>query len=236
MMIASNKIGEWFWHGLYAPATGSLKPSGYISILFRCGVLFAVATQVLAAVAPSLTAAFNSGASGGLPADFALARFGAPLIVGWPLLSAFIRRRNDFRPDLLKQVQMWAMAFPLLMAALYCIPLAEAFGIHVPIDPSARSILRTLFFALLIGAALVPGVGAAPVKTRQAQADDRLQSASQTAAREALAAQIAPKPAGRHLPVAHADRHKPVAANFPTVIERGRRLPEQGRVKPGWFS
>lgn len=242
MMIPSQKANDWFWRNLYVPANGRLKPSGYLGVLIRCAFIFAIATQILAALTPALMTTFNSSASGARLPDFTLARIGALLVVAWPLMSAFIRRRNDFRPDLLQKLQVWALGFPVLMVALFCIPLAEALGIPVSIDPSLRSSLQTLFFALLIGAAFVPGGDQAPLPRSQpiarpaagASRAETVVTASQRAAIEAIASQLAQKGAAqpRHV----AQPRAAATAKFPNVIERGRKMPEQGRVKPGWFS
>ena len=158
----------------------------------------------------------------------------------FPIWSIFQRRVNDMRPDIRAKLQTWQFAFPLFLAGLIGLMIAHALGYRTPLDDIDLSRVRFWFAVMLFGSTFVPGGELVPAAKRAAMpssSNDDFLAAAQNAAREAIAAQVATRTAARptHTPASARPRPATVG-NMPLAVERTRKLPEQGRVKPGWFS
>lgn len=235
---ASNPLANWLWKDLYVWPQGRLAPSAYLGALFRILIVYVIFAQVLSAIGPAMFGTFNSRTPVDLFESVLWGQVGAMALIAFPVWSSFQRRFNDMRPDLRGKLQAWSVYFPLILSGLISWMIIHAAGIQTPVDGIDLSSVRFWFAVMLFGAAFVPGGDAVPAsKTAKKSTPDLFQSATQNTARDAPTERFATKPAGRHLPVAHADRPKPIpAVNFPQVIVRTRSLPQDGRVKPGWFS
>jgi hypothetical protein len=238
--IVSNPLANWLWKDLYVWPEGRLAPSAYLGALFRILIVYVIFAQVLAAIGPVMFGTFNNRAPTDMFESVLWGQVGAIALIAFPLWSNFQRRFNDMRPDLRERLRAWSTSFPLILAGLTGWMIARAAGLDKLLAGVDLGSVRFWFAVMLFGAAFVPGGEAVPAsKMRQAAkpAPDLFQTSTYKANREALAAQIAAKPAGRHIPMPHVDQPKHVmAANFPEVIVRTRSLPQDGRVKPGWFS
>jgi hypothetical protein len=237
---AGNPIANWLWKDLYVWPQGRLVPSAYLGALFRILILYVIFAQLLSIAGPAIIGTFNSQQPVDMFNGVALGQNGAIVLIAFPAWSVFQRRFNDMRPDLRDKLKTWSAAFPLVLAVLIGLMIAHAAGIITPLDGIDLSSVRFWFTIMLVGAAFVPGADAVPNENKAPaakSAPDLFQSPLQNAGREKLTGQIAGKPAGRHLPTVHVDRPKPaIPTNFPQVVVRTRSLPQDGRVKPGWFS
>ena len=240
MLNASNPLANWLWKDLYVWPQGRFSPATYLGALFRILIVYLIFAQLLTFIGPALTGTFNAK----FPMDmFELIKWGqtgAVVLIAFPAWSAFQRRFNDMRPDLREKLNSFSVGFPLIMCGLILLLVVHSAGYQTPFDDADLGRVRFWFAVMLFGAAFMPGGDTVPAQTKTKPAKpqpDMFQTSAQKASREALAAQVAAKPTGRHLPTAHTDRPKPVpATNFPPVIQRTRNLPQDGRVKPGWFS
>ena len=240
MNYGSNALANWLWKDLYVWPQGRMSPSAYLGGLVRILIVYLIFAQLLTFIGPALTGAFNAK----FPLDmFELIKWGqtgAVVMIAFPAWSVFRRRFNDMRPDLREKLNAWIVGFPLLLCGLILLLVVHAAGYQTPFDDAGLGRVRFWFAVMLFGAAFLPGGDAVPAQTNTKPTKpqpDMFQTATQKANREALAARIGNVPAGRHLPTAHTDRPKPaLATSFPPVIQRTRSLPQDGRVKPGWFS
>ena len=236
MLNASNPLANWLWKDLFVWPQGRFSPAAYLGALFRIAIVYIFSAQVLSILAPSLLGTFNSDLPVDMSKGFMWGQIGAIVLIAFPVWSTFQRRINDMRPDIREKLKPWNVAFPLIFIGLIAVMIAHALGLETAFDGFDLNGIHFWFAIMLFGAAFVPGGGSVPDKAVKNPAEP-FQNATQRAAREALAGQLAAKPAGRHLPTAHVDRPKPSpATNFPQVIQRTRNLPQDGRVKPGWFS
>lgn len=237
---ASNPLANWLWKDLYVWPQGRLAPSAYLGSLVRILIVYVIFAQLLSAVGPAMFGTFNSRSPVDMFEHVLWGQVGAIALIAFPLWSNFQRRFNDMRPDLRDRLKAWSVGFPLILAGLTGWMIVHAAGIQTPVDGIDLGSVRFWFAVMLFGAAFVPGGDAAPASRKPLAAKpapDIFQTQTHKANREANAAQIAGRPTGRHLPMQHVDRPKPdLAANFPEVIVRTRSLPQDGRVKPGWFS
>ncbi|MGB8817239.1 MAG: hypothetical protein WCC66_04870 [Rhizobiaceae bacterium] len=165
------------------------------------------------------------------------AQIGAQFLIAWPAWSIFKRRMNDMRPDIRAKLNNWLVGFPVYMTILLIVMVGSALGFDMVIDQSQHGTLRSGFFMMLFGAGFFAGgdaVPAAPGKSAREGRSMDLDTAGQRVLEQLPAAQIGRKP---EMAVTRRQQAKPdLQPSFPAVIERGHKLPEQGRVKPGWFS
>ncbi len=236
----SNPLANWLWKDLYVWPQGRLAPSGYLGALMRILIVYVIFAQLLSVLGPSFFFMSNVDA----PADMFRAvmwgQIGAIALIAFPVWSIFQRRVNDMRPDIRAKLQAWQFAFPLSLAGLTGLMVVHALGYSTPLAGVDLSRIRFWFVVMLFGSAFVPGGELVPAAKRaatpSASADDFL-TAAQNAAREAIAAQVATRTAARPTHTPASVRPKPATvSNMPLAVERTRTLPEQGRVKPGWFS
>lgn len=233
---AANPLANWLWKDLYVWPEGQMKPSAYLGALFRILIVYVVFAQVLSVFSPTLLGTFKGPDSDNLFAGVMWGQTGALVLIAFPMWSVFQRRLNDMRPDIREKLSNWSFAFPLFLIVLIGFMVANAAGFDLFFDHADLSNMRFWFTVMLAGAAFVPGGEMVPAKAQVTSAHsdpDRLRAASL----KTLATQVAAKPAVRHMAVPHADRPRPVlAGDQPPVMQRSYKLPEQGRVKPGWFS
>ncbi len=240
MLNMSNPLANWLWKDLYVWPQGRLAPSAYLGALMRVLIVYIVFAQLLSVVGPSFFVMFNDAVPVDMFRSVMWGQVGAIVLIAFPVWSIFQRRVNDMRPDIRSKLQTWQFAFPLFLAGLTSLMVVHALGYSTPFDEVDLSRVRFWFVAMLFGSAFVPGGELVPAAKRAAtapaSADDFL-TAAQNAAHEAIAAQVATRTAARPKHTPASARPKPTAtSNMPLAVERTRTLPEQGRVKPGWFS
>lgn len=234
---AANPLANWLWKDLYVWPEGRMKPSAYLGALFRILIVYVVFAQVLSVFSPTLLGTFKGPGSDNLFAGVMWGQTGALVLIAFPVWSVFQRRLNDMRPDIRSKLSNWSFAFPLFLIVLIGFMVANAAGFDLFFTHADLSNMRFWFTVMLTGAAFVPGSEIVPAKAQAKSAHlepDLLRSAAH---KTTQAAQVAAKSAVRHMPVQHASRPRPVlAGDQPPVMQRSYKLPEQGRVKPGWFS
>lgn len=242
MQNASNTLANWLWKDLYVWPQGRMGVAAYIGGLLRILIVYVLFTQIFTVFGPLLFAPFFNVADHDANPfrNLIWGELGAIALIAFPVWSLFQRRINDMRPDIRQRLGLWPIAFPIILAGLIGLMLAHALGISTPLDGVDLGRARFWFAVILFSAAFAPGGEKAVTRAKTAAAKlapDLFQTASQKAAREALAAQIAVKPVNRPATVPHRDRPKPgPIPSFPPVMVRTRALPKDGRVKPGWFA
>ena len=237
---AANPLANWILKDLFVWPQGRMTKAAYLGALLRILIVYVIAAQLLTLTFPILIGSFIGNSQMDMFVAVKWGQIGAVAAIAFPAWSVFQRRFNDIRPDLREKLMAWSIGFPLILAVLLCLMIVHAVGFGTPLDGFDLSKVRQWFAIMLVGAAFVPG-GDVALASHAAKATkpqpNLFQTATQKAAHESLAAQTAVKPGGRHLPVSHVDRPKPIpATTFPQVIVRTRSLPQDGRVKPGWFS
>ena len=233
---------NWLWHDLFVAAEGQLSRKSYFVALFRIAIIYVVGVQLFAIFQPSLLAMVGKSSSENPLDRLVVAQIGAQFLIAWPAWSIFQRRLNDIRPNIRSKLSNWAVGFPLYMAILLIVMVVSAFGIELPIDKGLHGTLRLCFFLMLFCVGLFPGIDSETVTPSVAQSGRDIQEQVPTELKELFAArrqlqelfakQIVPEPTPAIQPI----RNAAPASSFPDVMERGRKMPEQGRVKPGWFS
>ncbi len=230
---------NWLWKDLYVWPEGRLSRAGYLLALFRTVMVYVFATQILTAFSPVLLTNFNDAQPLDIFGSLKWAQVGAVIVVAFPIWSLFQRRVNDMRPDIREKLNTWSVAFPLFLVGLIGLMVANSAGLQIPLDDADLGQIRFWFAAMLLGAALIPGGDTVPES-----AVKKIKKENTNAAESALGqinlpgiaqrSQAPWKPQPRSTP-----RHQPIPANpvmANQAVQRQHKLPEQGRVKPGWFS
>ncbi len=225
---------NWLWKDLYVWPEGQLSRSAYLGALLRIVVIYVLFAQILSVFSPTLLTTFNSDQPSDIFQGIKWGQIGAIILIAFPVWSLFQRRVNDMRPDIRERLNTWSVAFPIILVGLIGLMVANAAGFDTPLDGADLSNIRFWFAVMLFGSALVPGgdnVSAKDLKKIRTDAQQQLASIIAQAPKEAV-----PTMHTRPHPVA---RHQPIPANpLPgqQVAQRQYKMPEQGRVKPGWFS
>jgi uncharacterized membrane protein YhaH (DUF805 family) len=225
---------NWLWKDLYVWPQGKLSRAAYLGALLRIVIIYVLFVQVLSVFSPTLLTTFKSGE----PADTFLGikwgQIGAIIFIAFPVWSLFQRRVNDMRPDIREKLNTWSVAFPLILAGLVGLMVANAVGFATPLDSADLSNIRFWFAVMLFGSAFVPGGEHVPAKNLKKIRSEAQQNLISTLAQ--MPKEVDPTTRTQPHPVA---RHQPIPANpLPgmQVAQRQYKMPEQGRVKPGWFS
>jgi uncharacterized membrane protein YhaH (DUF805 family) len=236
---------NWLWKDLYVPAEGRLERISYFVALFRIALIYMFGTQIFTALAPVLAQSIGVPITGNPFMALGYGALAAQLLIAWPAWSIFRRRLNDARPDLRAKLVNWSFAFPIFLIALLGVMVAGAAGFELPISAELHSRMRLMFFVMLFGAGLVPGGDAVPDaaagKIRAREDIDRQVMLQTLAAQTGKPVEVetrqraAPRPPRAAFPMSDPASALAGSSAAPAV-ERTRTLPQQGRVKPGWFS
>jgi uncharacterized membrane protein YhaH (DUF805 family) len=233
---AANPLANWLWKDLYVWPQGRMARAAYLGSLFRILIVYVIFAQMLGVFSPALLGTFNNADPDKLFKGMMWGQIGALVLIGFPVWSVFQRRVNDMRPDIRSKLSNWSITFPMFLIGLIGFMVANAAGFDLFFDNGDLSNIRFWFTVMLVGAAFVPGgeTEAAMTQTSPVRGEPDF---LQVAAHEVFTIKVPPKQDIRHMPVPHTDRPRPVlAGDSLPVIERSYKLPEQGRVKPGWFS
>ncbi len=236
---------NWLWKDLFVPAEGRLGRISYFVALFRIALIYLFGTQIFTALVPVLALSIGIPIADNPFMALGYGALAAQLLIAWPAWSIFRRRMNDARPDLRAKLVNWSVGFPIFLVVLIGMMVAGAAGFETPVSADLHSKMRLMFFVMLFGAGFVPGGDAVPGAA--AKKDRLLGEIDQQRLMQALAAQIV-KPSEIETRQRVTPRPPRTASPVPTrspalagstaysAVERMRKLPEQGRVKPGWFS
>jgi uncharacterized membrane protein YhaH (DUF805 family) len=230
---------NWIGKDLFVWPEGRLSRGGYFLALIRVVIIYVFAAQILTVFSPSLFGTFNSGEPADIFHTIKWAQIGAVAIIAFPIWSLFQRRLNDMRPDISKRLAPWSVAFPIILVGLIGLMLANAAGVKTPLDDADLSQIRFWFPVMLFGSAFVPGGDKVPESVMK-KANAEKAKPMETAPSQFKLPGISQSPAAAWKPEPRsAPRHQPIPANpvmANQAVQRQHKLPEQGRVKPGWFS
>ncbi len=238
----------------YLEFKGRIRRRDYFVGMFKLSVVFLLAINILSGFYDVKGIRSIGGPLQTSPGMVLLVE----LLLLVPVLSLFNRRMNDMKASVRNQFSVARIGLPLVVLALILFQAASLFGLDVQFyadlfDPVRRLVLVILGISILLPPDIGPNEygpdprGAAPqykqapqptVQTQPSQAfPDLNRLLSKKPAPASMARQgVTSMPA----PIRHADRtHRPtpppvVAA--PEAVQRMHKMPEQGRVKPGWFS
>lgn len=230
---------NWVWKDLYVSPEGRLSQGAYFWGLLRLTFLIAIGTNILATFIPALVHALGFSFSLDTSQSLKMGNMTAFLLSVWPIWSLFRRRLNDTRPDWRARIGNWVIGFTIILIVLVLRIVASAFGIETPIDASMYGQLQKAFFLMLFGLGLVPGRDKVP-SANIAKMDSQKIATDQTLLPEFAMPNKSRAESRRSSPLARivfraATELKPMPIATPAV-QRLHKQPEQGRVKPGWFS
>lgn len=232
--------------------SGRIRRRDYFISMARLAVIYVIAINILSVASETSGLRTMGGPLMMSPAMILLVELA--LIV--PALSLFIRRMNDMTAAIRAQFAAARVGLPLAAFAIIGFQAAVLAGFDVQDYADLVDPLRSVVF-LAFGIAVLlppdPGANLYGPDPRGATAPSRpfpIQKPQPAQSYRDLTATIAKKPAATTpvnlgggviaTPVPHSDRvHRapqPVAPATPEAVQRMRKLPEQGRVKPGWFS
>jgi uncharacterized membrane protein YhaH (DUF805 family) len=234
------------WSDIFQSCEGRIRRKDYFIALFKLALFYYIFFQLLR-IAPSMLATTIGGYESANSFNATpLAAATARVLLFWPILALFLKRMHDVNSSLRVQFWVWNLGFPILLIVHVVSITLLAFGINWPIDNGFAGTIQSAVYLAIIGVGvLTPEVGA-----NQFGPDPRQVSPSQASV-SAL-----PEPEFQKLKAMIANRSQPGinqgfspmkkqdrAHAMPTprkpmseVIQRTRPLPEQGRIKSGWFN
>lgn len=220
---------------------GRVSNWDYFVGLFKVLAIYSVGMKLL----PFILANFQSK-SDGFETFFSLFPVATAImtvVVTWPLLAMINRRKNDLTDAMRARMGMYAILLPAGVAMIPVAQILKASGLPAG---DFLDIVRAFTPIILIGT-LILGILPSQGGTNRYGPDPRLERGKATAP----AAQVDASGIVYNKPLSQSVPKLPrVAANTPLAgtpargpmttakspIERTRKLPTDGRVKPGWFS
>lgn len=232
--------------------SGRIRRRDYFISIARLAVIYVIAINILSVASGTPGIQIMGGPLIMSPAMIVLVELALIL----PVLSLFIRRMNDMTAAIRTQFAAVRIGLPLAAVAIIGLQAASLAGLDVRDYVDLVDPLRTVIFLALGFAVLLPpdpgqnAFGPDPRGTAAQYKPSPVQKPQSAQAHLDLKTIIAKKPVAtppvktsmttNAAPVPHADRiHRapqPPAKTVPEAVQRMRKLPEQGRVKPGWFS
>jgi small-conductance mechanosensitive channel len=222
MSAVKSPVADWLWKDLYVWPEAKMSRRAYLGALGRILIVYVIFTQVLDVLGPAMLMILGLKFTGDPLQQLVFGQIGALLLIAFPAWSAFQRRANDFRPDHRQRLNSWVVAFPIIFSGLIGLTIARLLGLNSFLDGVGLSEVRVSFALMLVGAAFVPGGEAVPAAELQRGREYRIGPVR--SGEQITGTAFMPVPA------------KAVLPGQAVVIERSYRLPEQGRVKPGWLS
>ncbi len=232
--------------------SGRIRRRDYFIGMARLAVIYVISINILSVASKTTGIRVLGGPLIMSPTMIVLVELALIL----PVLSLFIRRMNDMTAAIRTRFAAVRIGLPLAAVAIIGLQAAGLAGLDVRDYADLVNPLRSVIFLALGFAVLLP-----PDPGQNAYGPDPRGSTEQykpSPAQKPQTAQtyldlktvIAKKPVvtppvktavtSNTAPVPHADRvHRapqPVVPAAPEAVQRMRKLPEQGRVKPGWFS
>lgn len=231
---------------------GRIRRRDYFIGMARLAVIYVISINILSVASKTAGIRSMGGPLIMSPAMMLLVELALIL----PILSLFIRRMNDMTAAIRTQFAAVRIGLPLAAVAIIGLQAASLAGMDVNDYADLINPLRSVIFLALGFAVLLPpdpGQNVYGADPRGTAAQYKLSPAKKPQKAQAhldLKTIVAKKPAAtppvktavtsNTAPVPHADRiHRapqPSAPTAPEAVQRMRKLPEQGRVKPGWFS
>ncbi len=234
-MFSSN----WIWKDLYASPEGRLSQGAYFWGLLRLTFLIAIGINILATIIPAFVHALGFSFSLNTSQSLKMGSITAFLLSVWPIWTLFRRRLNDIRRDWRTRIGKWVIGFTIIFIVLVLRIVASAFGIETPIDQSTYGQLQKAFFLMLFGLGLVPGIDKVP--SSNVAKKNGLKIAIVQPSLSGFAHSYSSRvessdqsPSVRTVSRAPTETKPKILAS--PAVQRLHKLPEQGRVKPGWFS
>jgi uncharacterized membrane protein YhaH (DUF805 family) len=230
---------NWIWKDLYVLPEGRLSQWAYFWGLLRLTFLIAIGTNILATFIPAFVNALGFSFSLGTSQSLKMGNMTAFLLSVWPVWSLFRRRLNDIRSDWRARIGNWVIGFTIILIVLVLRIVASAIGIETPIDASMYGQLQKVFFLMLLGLGLVPGGEKVP-SSNVAKIDVKkiaIEQPSLSGFAQSYSSRVESRhrsPSVRTVSRATTEIKPKILAT--PAVQRLQKLPEQGRVKPGWFS
>jgi uncharacterized membrane protein YhaH (DUF805 family) len=222
------------WSDIFPPAAGRLGRKDYLVALFKLAMAYLLGVKigsVLVAIVTKWSGFGESANPFGSPQAAALVQ----VILFWPVLTLVSRRMADVKKSVREKYWVWRYTFPAALFLLVGAHVLAALGLQRFVNLELVSALGPLVPIVLITAGfLTPEpLSNEVLKLQTGPADEP--------AFAALARTIAAKPAGFspkpnvRSPARQAPQRQQAPAG-PSAVQRTYRLPQQGRVKAGWFN
>jgi uncharacterized membrane protein YhaH (DUF805 family) len=234
------------WSDLFQSYEGRIRRKDYFIALIKLTLLYFIFCQLFGMLPLAFAMLSGGTESTGSFNVMPMAAATARVLLFWPLLALFLKRMHDVNSDLRARLWTWSLGFPILLIVHVVSIALLVFGINWPIDNDfAATIQNGVYLAIVAVGFLTPHVGA-----NQFGPDPRRVSPSQASV-SAL-----PEPEFQKLKAMITSRSEPSGSqsadtmrakvrineapaprkHMPEVIQRTRPLPEQGRIKYGWFN
>jgi uncharacterized membrane protein YhaH (DUF805 family) len=236
-----TSMGERQMSFIFQRFDGRMSNWDYFVGLFKVLAVFGLGTKIL----PLMLANFQSR-SDGFETFFSLFPVASAImtvVVTWPLLAMINRRKNDLTDTMRTRMGMYAILLPVGVALIPVAQILKASGLPAG---DFLDIMQAFTPIILIGT-LILGILPSQGGTNRYGPDPRLErgkvptpaakvDASGIEYNKPLSQSVPKLPRGAaNTPLAGAPARGPMTT-AKSPIERTRKLPVDGRVKPGWFS
>jgi uncharacterized membrane protein YhaH (DUF805 family) len=228
------------WSDIFPSASGRMGRKDYLASLFKLAMAYFLGVKIVSVL---LAIAIRRSGYGEAANPFAATQAAALMqtILFWPVLTLVSRRMEDVKQSVRERYWVWRFTFPAALTLLVGANALAALGLGGFVNAELVTTLSPLIPIVLITAGFLtpepmgsamPKLDAAPVA---APAIAKL--ARTIAAKPASAPELAPAAPRTYQREASRPAVFAKAAHASSgAVQRTRSLPEQGRVRTGWFN
>lgn len=219
------------WSDYFVPLGGPMGRKDYFTAFFKLGVAYFITAKVISVL---YIFSFDQGVEKTVEnarAAVPLANVLAQLILLWSVLVLVQRRMLDVKQSVRAKYWAWRFTFPAALIVLVGANLLRALGLQRFVDTDLISPLGPLVLIVIVVVGfLTPEDG---VVTIQAARPEKL---SKAITQKPVIVPV-PMPSRAYIrdPSRIVPSAQPVLAGS-SAVQRTRALPQQGRVKSGWFN
>ena len=230
------------WSDIFPSSSGRMGRKDYLAALFKLGAAYFLGVKifsVLLAIAIRRTGYGEAANPFSAPQAAALMQ----VILFWPVLTLVSRRMADVKQSVRERYWVWRFTFPAALVLLVGANALTGLGLQRFVNADLVSTLSPLIPIVLITAGfLTPEPSAARPRKMEAATPDESAFANLAKSIAAKPADVTARPPKAVQPrtnvrdAARAAPQNQLVLAGSGAVQRTSSLPQQGRVKAGWFN
>jgi uncharacterized membrane protein YhaH (DUF805 family) len=228
------------WSDIFPSASGRLGRKDYLAALFKLGMAYFLGVKIVSVL---LAIAIRRSGFGEAANPFGMAQAAAlmQIILFWPVLTLVSRRMEDVKQSVRERYWVWRFTFPAALTLLVGANALTAVGLGGLVNADLVTTLSPLIPIVLITAGILTpepvGSGLPKLEVGPAAAPAFAKLAKVIKAKPLSAPEMAMAPSRTYM----RETSRPPTLNMPAhassgAVQRTYTLPQQGRVKAGWFN
>jgi uncharacterized membrane protein YhaH (DUF805 family) len=228
------------WSDIFPSASGRMGRKDYLAALFKLAMAYFLGVKIVSVL---LAIAMRRSGYREAANPFAATQAAAliQIILFWPVLTLVSRRMEDVKQSVRERHWVWRFTFPAALTLLVGANALTALGLGGFVNADLVTPLSPLIPIVLITAGfLTPepmGSGMPQRDAAPAPAQAFAELAKVIKAKPLSASEMAMAPSRTY----KRETSRPATLNMPDyassgAVQRTYRLPQQGRVKAGWFN